>query len=108
MGEQKKDILLRVNLVFLGFILFAACILFSIGKVQITEGDMWRSKQQALNLRFVEIEPMRGNIYACDGSLLATSLPRYDVHVDIMAPVISNTVFNDNVDALAQELSSLF
>ena len=108
MSGQKKDILLRVNLVFLGFILFAACILFSIGKVQITEGDMWRSKQQALNLRFVEIEPMRGNIYACDGSLLATSLPRYDVHVDIMAPIITNAVFNDNVDALAQSLAILF
>ncbi len=108
MSGQKKDILLRVNLVFLGFILFAACILFSIGKVQITEGDMWRSKQQALNLRFVEIEPMRGNIYACDGSLLATSLPRYDVHVDIMAPIITNAVFNDNVDALAQSLAALF
>lgn len=108
MSGQKKDILLRVNLVFLGFILFAACILFSIGKVQITEGDMWRSKQQALNLRFVEIEPMRGNIYACDGSLLATSLPRYDVHVDIMAPIITNAVFNDNVDALAQSLATLF
>lgn len=108
MSGQKKDILLRVNLVFLGFILFAACILFSIGKVQITEGDMWRSKQQALNLRFVEIEPMRGNIYACDGSLLATSLPRYDVHVDIMAPIITNAVFNDNVDALAKSLSTLF
>ena len=108
MSGQKKDILLRVNLVFLGFILFAACILFSIGKVQITEGEMWRSKQQALNLRFVEIEPMRGNIYACDGSLLATSLPRYDVHVDIMAPIITNAVFNDNVDALAQSLAALF
>ena len=108
MSGQKKDILLRVNLVFLGFILFAAGILFSIGKVQITEGEMWRSKQQALNLRFVEIEPMRGNIYACDGSLLATSLPRYDVHVDIMAPVITNAVFNENVDALANALATLF
>jgi cell division protein FtsI (penicillin-binding protein 3) len=105
---QKKDILLRVKLVFLGFILFAACILFSIGKVQITEGDMWRSKQQALNLRFVEIEPMRGNIYACDGSLLATSLPRYDVHIDIMAPVITNSIFNEKLDSLAYALSTLF
>ena len=85
MAEPKKDILLRVNLVFIGFILFALGIVFSIGKVQITEGDMWRSKQQALNLRIVEIDPMRGNIYACDGSLLSTSLPRYDVHIDIMA-----------------------
>ena len=63
MAEPKKDILLRVNLVFIGFILFALGIVFSIGKVQITEGDMWRSKQQALNLRIVEIDPMRGNIY---------------------------------------------
>lgn len=108
MSEQKKDILLRVTLVFLGFIVFALCIIFAIGKVQITEGDMWRSKQQALNLRFVEIEPMRGNIYASDGSLLATSLPRYDVHVDIMAPVITNAVFNEQIDALSKALADLF
>ena len=105
---QKKDILLRVNLVFLGFILFGSFILFSIGKVQITEGEMWRSKQQALNLKFVEIDPMRGNIYACDGSLLATSLPRYDVHIDIMAPAITNSVFNEKLDSLSNALANLF
>ena len=108
MAEPKKDILLRVNLVFIGFILFALGIVFSIGKVQITEGDMWRSKQQALNLRIVEIDPMRGNIYACDGSLLSTSLPRYDVHIDIMAPVITNQVFNEKLDSLSNALSNLF
>jgi cell division protein FtsI (penicillin-binding protein 3) len=51
---------------------------------------------------------MRGNIYAADGSLLATSLPRYDVHVDMLAAGMNKQLFTQGLDSLSECLSELF
>ena len=75
-AEKKVDILRRSYLVFAGFILFGLAILSRVGYLQFAEGEYWRSKADSLTLKFHTINPMRGNIYASDGSLLATSLPR--------------------------------
>lgn len=108
MAEKKKDILWRVYLVFAGFLLFGGAIIFKVGHLQLVEGQYWKNKQDSLTLRYIGIEPMRGNIYAADGSLLATSLPRYDVHVDLMSAGLTNKIFNEKVDSLALCLSQLF
>ncbi len=108
MPENKKDILWRIYLVNIGFILFGAAIVFRVGQLQFGEGAYWKAKADSLTIRYVSIEPSRGNIYAADGSLLATSLPRYDVHIDLNAPGIDKTMFNDKVDSLSFSLSKLF
>lgn len=108
MAEKKKDILWRVYLVFAGFLVFGAAIIARVGHLQIAEGEYWRKKADSLTLSYRSIEPMRGNIYASDGSLLATSLPRYDVHLDLKASGISAESFNENIDSLALKLSQLF
>ncbi len=108
MAEKKNDILIRGYLVFAGFILFGLAILARVGYLQISEGEYWRSKADSLTLRYRSIAPMRGNVYASDGSLLATSLPRYDVHVDFRADGMKKDLFNEKVDSLALCLSVLF
>ncbi|MBL7924469.1 MAG: transpeptidase family protein [Bacteroidia bacterium] len=108
MAERKSDILKRSYLVFAGFILFGIAILSRVGYLQFAEGEYWKSKADSLTLSYHTIPPMRGNIYASDGSLLATSLPRYDVHIDLKASGLKNDVFNEQVDSLALCLSQLF
>ncbi len=108
MPESKKDILWRIYLVNIGFILFGAAIVFRVGQLQFGEGAYWKAKADSLTIRYVSIEPSRGNIYAADGSLLATSLPRYDVHIDLNAPGIDKAMFNEKVDSLSFSLSKLF
>jgi cell division protein FtsI (penicillin-binding protein 3) len=107
-AEKKLDILRRSYLVFLGFILFGLAILTRVGYLQMAEGQYWKSKADSLTLDFHTINPMRGNIYAADGSLLATSLPRYDVHIDLLAPGIKKELFNEQIDSLALSLANLF
>jgi cell division protein FtsI (penicillin-binding protein 3) len=108
MAEKKNDILRRSYLVFAGFLIFGMAIIGRIGYLQFVEGEYWKEKAEFLTLSYHTISPMRGNIYASDGSLLATSLPRYDIHVDLNSRGIKNDVFNDNVDSLALCLSQLF
>lgn len=108
MAEKKKDILTRGYLVFTGFILFGLAIIGRVAFLQTAEGEYWRKKADSLTLSYRNIQPMRGNIYAADGSLLATSLPRYDVHVDFLASGLTTKLFNEQVDSLAHRLSQLF
>lgn len=108
MPEIKKDIIWRIYIVYACFILFGLGIITRIVHLQFVEGDKWKAKADSLTLSFRTIEPSRGNIYSCDGSLLATSLPRYDVHIDLSAGGINQKIFNGNVDSLAYCLSALF
>lgn len=52
------------------------------------------------------IQPMRGRILSADGSDLVTSIPIYDLHLDLT--VIKKDVFQDQVDSLAIELARIF
>jgi len=108
MKENKKDILWRVYLVFGFMVLFGAAILFRVGHLQVVHGAYYRAKADSLTTRFVAIAPSRGNIYTADGSLLATSVPVYEVRLDLKASAITGALFNESIDSLSLCLSKLF
>ena len=105
----KKSILVRVRLVFLIGVLFAFAIAYRIIHIQYVDGDEWRAKSNSFTKK--EIKANRGNIYADDGSLLATSLPLYRLGFD---PSVSrkdkklSEIFEKGVDSLALLLSAKF
>jgi cell division protein FtsI (penicillin-binding protein 3) len=106
--ENKKDILSRTYLVYMFLCVFALAILYKICIIQFKEGDEWKRKAEAFNTRVFEIEAVRGNIFDVNGNLLATSLPYYEVAVDINAPSIDQKLFNHKVDSLGMMLADLF
>lgn len=106
--ENKKDILSRTYLVYMLLCVFALFILGRICIIQFKEGDEWKRKAEAFNTRVFEIEAVRGNIFDANGNLLATSLPYYEVAVDINAPSIDKKLFSENLDSLSFLLADLF
>lgn len=104
----RKDILWRIYLTYLFILVLAGFVIFQLAKIQFVEGDHWRSRAQALTLRYANIEALRGNIFDVNGQLLATSLPYFDVAVDLNTEPISDELFEDNIDSLAICLSGLF
>jgi len=76
--------------------------------IQFKEGAEWTAKAEAFNTQVHEIQAVRGNIFDINGNLLATSLPYYEVAVDINAPSIDKKLFEANVDSLAFKLADLF
>ena len=56
--------------------------------------------------KLFKIEAPRGNIFSDDGSLLAISMPLYNVFLDLS--VIDEQLFNEEVNILSQSLSTLF
>jgi cell division protein FtsI (penicillin-binding protein 3) len=87
---------------------FAIAILYRIVQVQIIQGDAWREKAKQLTTAYVNIEASRGNIFDANGNLLATSLPYYEVGMDVNAPSISKDTFNKYISPLAEKLAELF
>ena len=105
----RTDILMRVYIAFGLIVLLAFAVLFKLFYVQVVEGDKWRAMADSLSTRFVNVEAARGNIYSVDGSLLATSVPEYELRVDMLAGGIEkDEVFNEKVDSLGTKLSNFF
>lgn len=102
----KRDIVLRVRIAFLLTFLVAGAVIFRIAKVQYVEGDKWRSMGETLGMQVMNVKATRGNIYADDGSLLATSLPFYRLAIDPYLP--SNGLYKNNIDSLCYLLSRYY
>ncbi|WP_462266261.1 penicillin-binding protein [Mucilaginibacter sp.] len=105
----RTNILMRVYLAFGLIVIFAAAVLLQMGHVQIGQGKKWRAMADSLSTRYVNVDAARGNIFAIDGSLLATSVPEYELHMDMLAGGIADDkVFYEKVDSLSQKLSQFY
>lgn len=108
MKENKNTIFSRVYLIYGMICLFAFIILGQTINLQVFQREKWVAKEEQLTRKYREIDAVRGNIYAADGSLLATSIPKYEVRFDANAEAITDELFNGQVDSLAMELAKLF
>ena len=57
---------------------FALAVVFKLCSIKFIHGDQYRELAEKRTVKDFEIEPNRGNVYSADGSLLATSIPKYD------------------------------
>lgn len=106
--ENRSNILKRVYLLYLLVGVFGLAIVVKVVQVMFVEGEYWRQKAENLTVAYRTIDAVRGNIYAVDGSLLATSVPIYEVRFDPNAEAITDAFFGEYVDTLAQCLNRLF
>lgn len=104
----RTDILLRVYATYLLLFVVAIAVVVQVFRIQTLEGRKWRQLSDSLSTEFVNVEAVRGNIYSSDGSLLATSLPEYELRMDLLTGALTNEIFNDKVDSLAVCLATLF
>ncbi len=104
----KKDILWRVGMIYFGFLVFALLIVGKIVYLQFFEGDKWKELARTTTLKNIIISSNRGNIYASDGRLLATSIPYYEIRMDLKTGSLTDRIFNRDVDSLAICLHKLF
>jgi len=106
--EERSDILWRMRLIYFLMAFFALLVIGKVAYIQFAEGEYWREMARRTTTRYATIEAIRGDIYADDGSLLATSVPVYEIRMDLSNTVTSDDLFYSQVDSLANELSRLF
>ncbi len=87
------------------FLVFALLIVYKLFVVQYVHGDKYRALAESRTIKEVVVKANRGSIYADDGSLLATSVPKYTIRFD--AVTVSKNNFNRNIGPLCDSLSNL-
>ncbi len=110
--NNKRDFLERSQLAFVPLVFFALLIVGRLVFIQHYEtyrGRRWSQRVEAIKLRRDTIPAMRGNIFAHDGSLMATSLPTYEVGIDPRGTSKAyKKYFAEEIDSLGLILSRIF
>lgn len=83
--------------------IFSLLVVFKLVRIQFIQGDSYRSLAEERTIKNVVIPANRGNVYAADGSLLATSVPKYDIRIDAITPTKKN--FEKYLKPLCDELA---
>ncbi|MEC5165173.1 cell division protein FtsI (penicillin-binding protein 3) [Flavobacterium sp. PL11] len=105
MAVEDKQISYRIYLVAFGIFVMAIAIVVKLTNIQWVEGDYYRKLAKERTVRTFVIPANKGNIYSADGSLLATSIPNYEIRFDALAPKAD--AFEKNVKALADSLATM-
>lgn len=107
--NNKKALINRARLVGWMLFLLAIMVFAKLIRVQYYDtfkGKTWAEYSEKNDLKLDTIPAMRGNIYASDNSLLATSLPYYYVGFD--TKVADSAYFYNHIDELASLLAKNF
>ena len=99
---SNSSVLLRFYTLVVGLTLFAFVLIGKLIYIQFYIGEEGVNVGSGTIIKNIVLEPSRGDIYSADGSILATSIPRYELHWDAIVP--SETVFNLNKKVLADSL----
>ncbi|MEI6753941.1 MAG: penicillin-binding protein [Paludibacter sp.] len=111
MTEKRRNIVLRFGIVYTLICLSFVLVLYRIVKIQFVERDQWMALAAKNVKTNITVKPNRGNIYACDGRLMASSIPTYYVYMDLRVPALHDdegSLFKENIDSLSIYLSSFF
>ncbi|KZE83115.1 penicillin-binding protein [Myroides marinus] len=107
MALNNKNIYVNIYLISAVVLLFAGGIIYRLVQIQGIEGKELREKaQDKTRIKIEDIPANRGNVYSSDGSLLATSVPVFEIRFDGLAP--SEKDFYDNVKPLSDSLGVMF
>ena len=105
MATQKKQILNKTYILSGLIVLFAVAIIYKLIEIQFVHGDDYRSLAEQNTVKTFEIKANRGNVYTADGSLLATSISKFDVRMDPIS--VSDKDFEKGIRELSKSLSKM-
>ncbi len=103
MAVSEKNILNRLYFVAGCMFVFMLAVIFKLFSIQFVHGDQYRDLAEKRTIKNVTIPANRGNVYSADGSLLATSIPKYDIRLDALTP--TNYTFERYLKPLSDSLS---
>jgi cell division protein FtsI (penicillin-binding protein 3) len=106
-NSTRKEIVARLSIVYIGVLAFALVLIAKVVFLQVAEHDKWINAN-TISQKDIVIEPSRGDICASDGRILATSVPYYEIRLDLKCPAVTDAIFNQHIDSLSLALAHLF
>lgn len=105
--KQKKIVLSRVYIFFFLVALFACFVGFQIFNIQNIKNEEIAQRVKLTSAGYRPVPADRGDIYASDGSLLATSLHYYVVGMDLDSKALTDENFAEYLKPLCDSLHAL-
>lgn len=107
--DIKTSILSRVSLLYLIFFCVCMAIIFKIVWIQVgTDSSELKGQSIQYSYRSEVIPAVRGNILSCDGRTLSTTIPLYEIRMDMNARGLHDTIFTKQVGILSDSLALFF
>ncbi len=103
--DPKNDVLWRVFLVYFIVVAVGIWIILAIVRIQVKEKDELLERASKRELKIRDEKAHRGNVISKNGTLLATSVPRYSIYFDPVS--VEEELFDREVAQLADSLSRL-
>jgi len=107
-NTRRGRIILNLGIVVLCVVIMAVAIVFMLINTTVVNADAWNAKGQRQLDTITPIQPLRGDILACDGSILATNLNYYDVSIDFRPKRFWIRQYVQSLDSLADTLAVYF
>lgn len=105
MKNKRIQIIWRYGLVSAVITILAFLIVWCAVKTTIVDADKWNAKADSLLTRVFMVQPVRGEIMADDGSMLATNLTAYTICVDYKSNAKKEKLFIESLDSLCDSLA---
>ena len=104
MRDHQKSILTKFYIVAAFMTLLFSLIIFRVIDIQYLQGNKYRKISKDLTRKPFAIEANKGNVYASDGNLLATSMSKFTIRMDVMS--VDVKIFDRDVVKLSRNLAS--
>ncbi|MDA9660549.1 penicillin-binding protein 2 [Flavobacteriaceae bacterium] len=105
MEKKLKQIMYRSYLLVFSLFIFSILLIGKLIHLQFSQGEKYRELASKRTLKNDILQPSMGNIYADDGSIMATSVARYEIRWDAAVP--SKTIYQSNKNDLAKGLAAI-
>ena len=105
-NDNKKWIVIKGWIVAGGLAIWAITIIFFMFRINVIEGEELEAFAAKNNFRLDTVEAERGNLYASNGALMATTVTKHNIYVDLVA--IKDELYNEQIGALSDSLGRMF
>lgn len=95
----------RVLLIYVLMLVVGAAIVIKVIVIQTVDREELLESARKADIRVVKVPAVRGNIFSKNGTLLATTIPVFDVYFDPVA--VPDDRFNNEIGALSDSLSKM-
>ncbi len=111
MTDKRKNIVLRFGIVYMLIAVMFVAVIGKIIYIQFVERDKLMELAEKQKFSDIIIRPKRGNVFASDGRLLASSIPTYYIFMDTRVPALrakNGALFYAKLDSVSTALSEFF
>ena len=110
MSDEQRNTVWRFAIIFIIILLGFIAVIGKIIYIQTVERNEWMKVAEKQVPTYRSITANRGNILDCNGQLLASSMPQYNVYMDTRVPALHDNngkLFKEQIDTLCLDLARI-